>query len=1208
MTFREIFRFEFRYQVARWHTWLYPLVISFLVFLLTRENFLADALYDDFYVNAPFVISFVSVFGTLVWILAAGVVAGEATGRDIQSGIHPLLFTTPISKQQYLGGRFLAALCINLIILLAVPAGILIAVYAPGVDPVAIGPFRPGAYLRAFAFITMPNAFVATAIQFSFSALSRKTITAYLGSFLLFFMAYVVSLALIFFLRRPDWAKLTDPVGVITVVSESTTSWTPYQKNTRMLRLEGPFLWNRVLWMAIAILVLLFTFLRFRLTHPVVRGWFGWLNPFRKTKPEMIQDAIAHRATLNVPQVRRNFGFPAWITQTLHIAGNSLWLLLRRRGGVFVLGATVVLLLIGMPENMINMTVPLLPRTVQVLTFLTAPLGEPFTQWIFIPLVTVIYAGELIWREREAGVNEMTDTSSVPEWSLFLGKFTALAFFLAMWMGALLLAGVLVQLRMGYDQFEPTLYCKVLFGLQLPEYLLFATLVFVIQVLVNQKYIAHLVCFLVYALICFASPLGIHHHLLLYGTGPQWSYTDMRGFGNTITPWAWFKLYWAAWAVLLAVVVRLFWVRGATGSLRERMAMARGRLTRATKTVAVTGSVVMLTAGGFVFYNTNILHDYHGAQAGLRRNADYEKAYKRFEEMQQVSLARVSITADLYPKKGVADIHGRYQLINRTAVSIDTILVTTLPGGETGPISLDRQAQLIPGAEDLGQRVFHLQQALQPGESVQLEFLVKLHRNGFSNSGIDEAIAENGTHLKNVDYLPVVGYDAHREIINASERRTHGLPQHPLLPPVYALDARNDSVDDGVISFEATVSTDADQIAVAPGALQKRWSANGRNYFHYATNAPMRNEYAISSARYALKETVWKPAPGFGQAVTIQLYYHPGHAVNLDRIIHSVEASMDFNSRHYGPYPHNTIRIVERPGTGMSLHAELTTIDYQENFSLFHPSDDPEELDLVFAIVAHEAGHQWWGGQLSMVLAEGSGILTESLAWYASMGAVEATYGDAHLKRLMKFMRQPYPVIPVRPSVPLLQGFDPYTMYRRGPFALHALGEYIGRPRVDSALKHLIKEHPSGYGRPATSLSLYRELEKVTPDSTQYLLRDLFKTNTFWDLSLKQVSVKQVDSSLWQVTLRINAGKQEEDSTGRGKEIPMQEWIELGIFPVTAFGDGPGTPIYLKQHLIRTGEQEITVTVPIRPARAAIDPYHLLFDWNREDNYRKVKE
>ena len=47
-------------------------------------------------------------------------------------------------------------------------------------------------------------------------------------------------------------------------------------------------------------------------------------------------------------------------------------------------------------------------------------------------------------------------------------------------------------------------------------------------------------------------------------------------------------------------------------------------------------------------------------------------------------------------------------------------------------------------------------------------------------------------------------------------------------------------------------------------------------------------------------------------------------------------------------------------------------------------------------------------------------------------------------------------------------------------------------------------------------------------------------------------------------------------------------------------------PLYVQMHRIRSGKQTITVTVPRKPARAGIDPYHLLIDGKTDDNVKAV--
>src|SRR5690348_9057945 len=121
-----IFRFEFIYQARRLSTWISALAVAGVAALFVRGNFLADALYDDFFINSPFVIAVVSVFCSLFWLLVAGAVTGEVAARDWETGMHPLMSTSPVSKGEYLGGRFLCAFVLHALILLAVPIGVLL--------------------------------------------------------------------------------------------------------------------------------------------------------------------------------------------------------------------------------------------------------------------------------------------------------------------------------------------------------------------------------------------------------------------------------------------------------------------------------------------------------------------------------------------------------------------------------------------------------------------------------------------------------------------------------------------------------------------------------------------------------------------------------------------------------------------------------------------------------------------------------------------------------------------------------------------------------------------------------------------------------------------------------------------------------------------------------------------------------------------------
>jgi hypothetical protein len=185
---------------------------------------------------------------------------------------------------------------------------------------------------------------------------------------------------------------------------------------------------------------------------------------------------------------------------------------------------------------------------------------------------------------------------------------------------------------------------------------------------------------------------------------------------------------------------------------------------------------------------------------------------------------------------------------------------------------------------------------------------------------------------------------------------------------------------------------------------------------------------------------------------------------------------------------------------------------------------------------------------------------------------------------------------------------DPYAAYRKGPFALYAMTQYMGEERVNLAFRRMLEKYGSGAANLATSLHLYRELQAVTPDSHRALLHDLFAANTYWELETQRATAEQTDAGAWQVTLRVKARKVTVNPAGVETEVPMEEWVEVGVFaPTDQAGPDFGETLYLQKHRIRSGEQTITVTVPSEPADAGVDPYHLLIEMERFDNVEKVK-
>ena len=239
-------------------------------------------------------------------------------------------------------------------------------------------------------------------------------------------------------------------------------------------------------------------------------------------------DAVPH-------EVQRKFGFTTYARQTLTLAWTSFRAIAWSRTGLTLVGALAFGSAFFSTEWMLHMEeIPLLPRTEEVLAFYAPSLRSVQTLWIIIPLLIMFYAGELVWRERDAGVSEIVDTAPVPEWALFVGKFLGLGLVVVAWMAMLMAAGMLVQVVLGYPEFDiGAVPARPSSDFSSPITSSSRCSCSWCTRSVDQKHLGHVAALSAYGFIVFGTRLGIEHKLLIYGSDLGWSYTPMSGFG----PW-----------------------------------------------------------------------------------------------------------------------------------------------------------------------------------------------------------------------------------------------------------------------------------------------------------------------------------------------------------------------------------------------------------------------------------------------------------------------------------------------------------------------------------------------------------------------------------------------------------------------------------------------------------------------------------------------
>src|SRR5262244_535089 len=566
---RTIASFEFRHRLRRISTYVYFLVFLLLgiLFAAASGGAIPNATIEfgtggKVFVNSPYalnnIISYVAFFGLVI----TAAIAGQATYQDTASNSTSFFYTSPITKFDYLAGRYLGALAIQLLIFSSVGIGAWIGVHLPWLDPTRVGANLTAAYFQPYFLLVIPNLILTSAIFFGLAALGRKMLPVYAGSVILL-IGYFVAAQLSSSLTASVPAALADALGA-TAIDRLTQYWTPFERNTRLIPLQGILLLNRVLWLSIGFAVLAFTYWKFQLAYPIQATRKGRaleiseeVIPLVATTPQVVQPVFSKSASLRQFLSLSKIQF----TETVK---NVFFAVLMLAGWLFAVVTA---------NNIISpFTVPTYPVTYSVLELATGGF------FIFAFAIIIFVSGELVWRERDAQLNQIVDALPVQHWVLFSSKLAALMLIQVLVVLVILAAGIVVQASHGYYRFEFALYFKNLFAIVLIRLWILCALAMLVHTVVNHKYLGHFVMVLYLIATIAMGPLGLEDYLHRYGQVPSFTYSDMNKFGPYARPLFWFELYWAIAAVILAILTNLLWVRGTESSWRVRKHLFAARL------------------------------------------------------------------------------------------------------------------------------------------------------------------------------------------------------------------------------------------------------------------------------------------------------------------------------------------------------------------------------------------------------------------------------------------------------------------------------------------------------------------------------------------------------------------------------------------------------------------------------------------------------
>ncbi len=625
------------------------------------------------------------------------------------------------------------------------------------------------------------------------------------------------------------------------------------------------------------------------------------------------------------------------------------------------------------------------------------------------------------------------------------------------------------------------------------------------------------------------------------------------------------------------------------------------------------------------------VNNYLTARETEQRQAQYEKTLKKYENIDQPKITRLQIFSDIFPAERKVLVKGIVTLVNKTDKPIGTL---HLDGTGLTSYIIKYNNIAIPAKYPLiykrgkynwfrskndtaKYRIYQLPVPLKPGDSAVLKVNSTIAYNGFTNDISGTDIVHNGTFY--AGGLPSIGYNTDNELFSDEKRKKYKLAEkkdeYPSQTDPKGIRTLLFNSNADLVTYDITVSTSADQMAIAPGDLQKQWVQNGRNYYHYVQDMPPVDLFFdILSARYAtLKDvvTLYNKQP-----VGIGIYYHPEHATNLNRFIGAYKDGIQYYSKSYGPFQFKQMRLLEFPQYRTFAQSFPNTVSYAEGFGWSADFSDPNKFDYGYFVTAHELAHQWWGHQVVPNRTRGSNLISESLAEYTALILTQRKYGKDNMKRFLKQELDDYlrgRANEAKKENVFINCNRPYEWYNKGSLILYGLQDLIGLDTLNKAL-HEFRDAYAFHKDPPYpgSNDLYRYIAKHVPDSLKYYLDDTWNKITLYENKVIDAKVTPTGKKdEYKINLKVSTRKMYADSAGNEKPAAkMNDYIDIGVFAADSKdkdGRTQTNPLYLKKYKLTAGTHSITVIVKGKPpVRAGIDPYVKLIDRIPDDNVKDL--
>ncbi|MCZ8215089.1 MAG: hypothetical protein O9262_02570, partial [Cyclobacteriaceae bacterium] len=254
----EFFIFELKYRLKRPETYFFFLLL-FLFSLVGIEFVFQGIDLGLVKKNSPIVIAKAMGAITGLSMIMASMIMGVPILRDFQYDVTSLIYVNPISKKDYLLGRFLGSFTVLLLIFSSLLLGMSLGELMPWNNSNEFLPFQFINYLQPFLWVVLPILFFGASVFFATGALSKNLMVVYTQGIIIFVLFMITK-----GITNETFQALLDPFS-LTTLTQASKGWTVNDRNFQLIPMNGIMLSNKLFWIITGLLVLVTCYLRFQL-------------------------------------------------------------------------------------------------------------------------------------------------------------------------------------------------------------------------------------------------------------------------------------------------------------------------------------------------------------------------------------------------------------------------------------------------------------------------------------------------------------------------------------------------------------------------------------------------------------------------------------------------------------------------------------------------------------------------------------------------------------------------------------------------------------------------------------------------------------------------------------------------------------------------------------------------------------------------------